>query len=263
MYSNYLTSDELLYALEHEGMEVNERTLRFWISEGILEKPLRKPFKGADGRVRYFPKKVVGEIAQVLRYQEEGWKLTQIKERLRTPIRPTQDVSPEGEMLAKRFLADFIGNGEFKDRQRLIEGADPSTTHWRRIRNFLVARLTHMVGRKQAVRSVSSFMLGLSKRDMARLTRLVNPVDTSGAPEQPEKSQVNVQALRNFLNNRTPPSWEGEEEPEPLFFRHLRARLERLALSLDGDEKMARTELVEIRRMYEQICKSLHFFDTI
>ena len=111
MSSEYLTLEELLYALEHEGMEVQERTIRFWIAKGVLGKPLRKPFKFADGRVRYFPHKVVGEISDILRLQEEGWKLTQIKKRLRAPARATQKELPPAEQMAKIFLADFLGNG--------------------------------------------------------------------------------------------------------------------------------------------------------
>ena len=76
MSSEYLTLEELLYALEHEGMEVQERTIRFWIAKGVLEKPLRKPFKFADGRVRYFPHKVVGEISDILRLAKTDGRLS-------------------------------------------------------------------------------------------------------------------------------------------------------------------------------------------
>ena len=70
MLTDYLTLEELLYTLEHEGLDVQERTIRFWIAKGVLEKPIRKPSKFSDGRKRYFPTKVVGEIHLILAAQK-------------------------------------------------------------------------------------------------------------------------------------------------------------------------------------------------
>ncbi len=171
MKANYLSQEDLLNTLEHEGLDVPERTLRFWVAKGVLEPPVRKPYKHADGRKKYFPVRVIGEITELLRLQTEGWKLAQIKKRLRTPAKATQNEDLSQEQLAKVFLEDYLGNGEFRDRQRNIDAADPSTPEWRKVRNFLVTRLSHFVGRKQAVPSVTSFMVGLSSREVKRLLR--------------------------------------------------------------------------------------------
>jgi DNA-binding transcriptional MerR regulator len=264
--SDYLTLEELLYALEHEGLDVQERTIRFWISKGILEKPLRKPFKYADGRVRYFPTRVVGEITDILKYQEEGWKLTQIKKRLREPVRANQSEALGGEQLAKLLLSDYLGNGEFRDKQRFVDAAEPSTPQWRRVRNFLVARLTHFVGRKQAVRSVTSFMVGLSKRDVAKLLRR-----TSGrVPSELEAAQGDsnsktwtrseVQAFASHLASLTEPKWTGEGD-EPVLSKRLRAFLgsarEQLSAQTLGDT--ADSVHRELRRLHREIRDSRAF----
>lgn len=266
MKSDYLTQEELLYALEHEGLDVSERTIRFWIAKGVLEKPLRKPYKYADGRKRFFPTRVVGEILDIMRLQEEGWKLTQIKKRLRSPPKAAQVDEAEAQELARKFLADFLANGEFKDRQKLIDGADPSTQPWRRVRNFLVARLTHFVGRKHAVRAVTSFMLGLSKREVARLLRL-----TSGKPGLPAPAvsgqarkwtRHELEATTEVVDTSELPSWS-LQEPEPVLSRRLRAEWAVLrevkALSEEVDLRTLNASLARLRELHSEVKATLQF----
>ncbi|MCA9779436.1 MAG: MerR family transcriptional regulator, partial [Candidatus Eremiobacteraeota bacterium] len=229
-----MSQEELMYALEHEGMEVAERTIRFWISKGVLEQPLRKPYKHADGRKKYFPTRVVGEIADILRLQEEGWKLAQIKRRLRTSVKPASPEAAGAEELGRRLLADFLSNGEFKDRVKMIDSADSATPAWRRVRNFLVARLTHFVGRKQAVRSVTSFMLGLSKRDTAKLLRLTSGQRSDQITREEADKIWNAEekrALRGVMRSLEQPVW-GASTLEPLISRRLRKEISSLRAAL-------------------------------
>lgn len=263
MQSDYLSQEELLYALEHEGMEVAERTIRFWISKGVLEQPLRKPYKHADGRKKYFPTRVVGEIADILRLQEEGWKLTQIKKRLRSPVKTSTAGGVGGEELARQLLADFLSNGEFRDRVKMIDSADRATPPWRRVRNFLVARLTHFVGRKQAVRSVTTFMLGLSKRDTAKLLRLTSGQRTGLEPqsEQAEKAWTadERRALRTVLRSLERPKWE-YPSPEPLFSRRLRMELSDLKQALlGGDDEKLNGSLARVRELQREVIRGLGY----
>ena len=248
MSSHYLTFEELQYALEHEGLEVQERTIRFWIAKGVLEKPLRKPFKHADGRARYFPRKVVAEIMELLRLQEAGWKLKQIKSRLRAPVKVTQNELPTAEGMAKLLLSDYLNNGESRDKVRAFQAADPSTPQWRRLRNFLVARLSRFVGRKQAVRSVTSFMVGLSPRDVSKLLRRVEP----GHEEDSHK--VDSKHLTKALDKVVLPKWECPE-PEPILSRRIRTVLQELrvakgpeALELLGRLRTLRAALGESKK---------------
>jgi DNA-binding transcriptional MerR regulator len=266
MKSDYLTQEELYYSLEHEGLDVSERTIRFWISKGVLEKPLRKPYKYADGRKRYFPTRVVGEILDIVRLQEEGWKLTQIKKRLRSPVKVSQVDEAGAQELAKRFLADFLSNGEFRDRIKMIEGAESSTPPWRRVRNFLVARLTHFVGRKQAVRSVTSFMLGLSKREVAKLLRMTSNQPSGAAPavkpEDRKWTRGELELIAQTVSSLRPPHW-GADAPEPIVSRRLRTEFRQLEDAAQVDEKVdLRTLngiLSRLRGLHEQVRESSAF----
>lgn len=244
-------------------MDVQERTVRFWISKGVLEKPLRKPFKYADGRVRYFSKKVVGEISDILKLQEEGWKLTQIKKRLRAPAKAGQKELPAAEQLAKIFLADYLGNGEFRDRQKQIESADPSTPEWRKVRNFLVARLSKLIGRKQAVKSVTSFMLGLSKRDVAKLLRRnvkqSGPTESASVPSAlsaREKLQLG-KALSAF----EPPEWK-EDGPEPVLSLRLRQAVLDLERALEEGGNALGAAYGHLQRLHQQVRENRDYLTT-
>ena len=256
-----------MYALEHEGMEVAERTIRFWISKGVLEQPLRKPYKHADGRKKYFPTRVVGEIADILRLQDEGWKLTQIKRRLRNPVKPASPDAAGAEELARRLLADFLSNGEFRDRVKMIDSADPATPAWRRVRNFLVARLTHFVGRKQAVRSVTSFMLGLSKRDTAKLLRLTSGQRSEQLTgEEADKiwTAEEKRALRGVVRSLDQPVWDAPT-PEPLFSRRLRKEIASLRAALLGadDARQINGCLLRLRNLHTEVKRGLDFYSPI
>jgi DNA-binding transcriptional MerR regulator len=265
MKSDYLSQEELFYSLEHEGLDVPERTLRFWISKGVLEKPLRKPYKFADGRKRYFPTRVVGEIQEIMRLQDEGWKLTQIKKRLRSPSKASLVDEAGAEELAKKFLSDFLANGEFRDRSKMIDGADPQTPPWRRIRNFLVARLTHFVGRKQAVRSVTSFMLGLSKREVAKLLRLTSGSSIESAPviDSPARkwTRRELELAVQALSELEPPVWD-EGVPEPILSRRLRvewSHLVELTRSESVDLRSLNLALERLRDLHGQVQKTVEF----
>lgn len=257
MYSQYLTFEELEYALEHEGLDVQERTLRFWISKGVLEKPLRKPFKHADGRARYFPKKVVGEIMEILRLQEAGWKLKQIKSRLRNPVKVNQSEMPNAEGVAKLWLSDYLGNGEARDRMRAFSAADDSTPEWRRLRNFLVARLTRFVGRKQAVRSVTTFMVGLSSRELARLLKRASFSETSVEPV------ISKEVLGKALSSIEEPVWDGPGA-EPLLSRRLRSLLDSLRSEVVESEADSSTTkaLGRLRAIRTELQSSIEFLSS-
>lgn len=261
MNSDYLTQEDLLHHLEHIGLDVPERTLRFWVTKGVLEAPLKKPYKHADGRKKYFPIRVVSEISEIIKLRQEGWKLTQIKHRLRSPARVNQTEQPNTEQLAKLLLEDYLNNGEFRDRLKTLDGSDPSTPPWRKMRNFLVARLTHFVGRKQAVRAVTSFMVGLSGREVKKLLRrgagkttdAVEPADLPATPQ--------AEAMRRALQLLRPPEWSGSKE-EPLLSLRIRdclARLDRTLESPDPDPKLTAAAWKELSLLRAQIADSVAF----
>lgn len=173
-HSPWLTASELLSALNQVGIQLDLRTLRFWVAQGVLQPPVRKPFKNADGRVRYYPRETLALISQIQKLQAEGWKLRQIQANLCLPESPSHHtlptlVQPLGDDEAIRYLRDLLSDSDFRDRRRHFTSADPSSGSLRRIRHYLVARLERWFGRKIAVRATSTFLLSLSQRELNRL----------------------------------------------------------------------------------------------
>ena len=177
--TDWLTQDELLAELDKAGLTLAERTLRFWVAKGVLATPVKKPFSGADGRVGYYPRETLALVPQILKLQDEGWKLRQIAHRLQQPVaaEKPQRSQPAGgaaaEDLALRFLQDLMTDSEPRDRRRCFSSPAASGNELRQIRHYLVARLERLVGRSVAVRATSSFLLSLEPREMKKLaTRL-------------------------------------------------------------------------------------------
>lgn len=172
--SEWLTQEELLAELGHAGIAVAERTLRFWVSKGVLSAPVRKPYRGADGRVGYYPRETLALVPRILKLQEEGWKLQQIKQRLaESPApsgKPGQVAWKEGEQAARLYLADLLTDSEARDRRRCFSGAGAADSDLRQLRHYLVARLERWLGRGTAVRATSAFLLELSEKDLLRLS---------------------------------------------------------------------------------------------
>ena len=166
---DYFTIAELLEELRNLGTVVEERTLRYWVSRGLLSKPVKKPFRGADGRVAYFSVEVLKSIADILRLQHEGWKLEQIGQQLRSQKngRPKKSFLQDSSIFAQRYLQEFLRGNPAKERQEYLASKSPGDI--RQIRRVLVGRLERLVGRKEAVLAVSQFLLSLSDRQKKRL----------------------------------------------------------------------------------------------
>lgn len=171
---DWLSQEELLRELEQAGITLPERTLRFWVTNGVLASPVKKPYRGADGRVGYYPRETLNLIPQVLRLQQEGWKLRQIRQRLEQPESPSKAGKPQaptegGQEWATRYLQDLLADTESRDRRRCFSSPGAAQSDLRQVRHYLVARLERWVGRSAAVRATSAFLLGLSQRDFQRL----------------------------------------------------------------------------------------------
>lgn len=156
------------------GIALPERTLRFWVANGVLASPVKKPYRGADGRVGYYPRETLNLVPQVLRLQQEGWKLRQIRQRLEQPESPSKAGKPQAPTedsleWATRYLQDLLSDTESRDRRRCFSSPGAAQSELRQVRHYLVARLERWVGRSTAVRATSAFLLGLSQRDFQRL----------------------------------------------------------------------------------------------
>lgn len=174
-YSDWLTQEELLKELEQTGIDLPQRTLRFWVAKNLLPQPLRKPYRGADGRVGYYSRDILAVISRILSLQDQGYKLSQIqkllsaKEEDDSKAKLSQDVDLKAGDYAARYLQDLLSDSDSRDRRRYFAEGGMGANQLRRVRHYLVARLERWLGRKIAVRSTSSFLLGLSPKDMRKL----------------------------------------------------------------------------------------------
>ena len=149
----------------------------------------------------------------------------------------------------------------------MIDSADSATPAWRRVRNFLVARLTHFVGRKQAVRSVTSFMLGLSKRDTAKLLRLTSGQRSDQITREEADKIWNAEekrALRGVMRSLEQPVW-GASTLEPLISRRLRKEISslRAALMRADDTQQINGCLLRLRNLHTEVKRGLEFYSAI
>lgn len=240
---DWLTQDELLKELEGRGIDLPERTFRFWVAKNVLDGPVKKPYRGADGRVGFYPREILKLIPEVLRLQEEGWKLRQIRQRLSEPSEPTKTVpaaslepSESGQQWAERYLQDLLSNTESSDRRRCFSSTGAASSELRQVRHYLVARLERWVGRSVAVRTTSAFLLNLSQRDFTRLlSRLRVPTSVRLAqaaaqtdteptlqqfPEQDDLPRL-LQTLERHREELKP--WKGHAKAPVLLSRTLAA----------------------------------------
>lgn len=173
---DWLSQEELIRELKQAGIDLSERTLRYWVAREVLPTPLKKPYRGADGRIGYFPRTTLTLIPQILKLQQEGWKLSQIPAQLAALTEPSKTTrstaslpQEEAQEWATRYLHDLLADTESRDRRRCFASLGAPTSELRQIRHYLVARLERWVGRSAAVRATSAFLLGLSQRDFQRL----------------------------------------------------------------------------------------------
>ena len=166
----FLTLAELLSELHSTGVQIEERTVRYWTSRGLLPRPVKKPFRGADGRVGYYPSSTLNTIADVLRLQDEGWKIEQIRKFVlgseQRVVKMDQTLSMN---FSAKYLKELLSDHSVRERQEFLTSTNSDPGDIRRIRRQLVGRLERIVGRKEAVRAVSQFLLSLSKRQKSKL----------------------------------------------------------------------------------------------
>ena len=276
--NDWLTQEELLAELGHAGITLAERTLRFWISNGVLAAPVRKPYRGADGRVGYYPRETLALVPRVLKLQEEGWKLRQIKLRLEegaTPAsRATQVAWQEGEQAARRYLSDLLSDTESRDRRRCFSSSGAPASELRQLRHYLVARLERWLGRSTAVRATSAFLLELDEKEVRRLQARLRVGSSQRAEEGagqespapvafPSPARAReiaqdvgqaVQGLRAWLDRPNP----------PLLLRRALSALEETRGTLSGEPRDAQrlaSNLQLLEAVERQAVEDLAFLD--
>lgn len=79
MTSPPLTAPEVIAAAAQRGLEISERTFRYYGVVGLLPRPLKRPHGDEDARVHYYPADIVDRLVRIRTLQAQGYSLKQIK----------------------------------------------------------------------------------------------------------------------------------------------------------------------------------------
>ena len=172
--SEFLSLPKFLRLAGEQGLEVTERTLNFYITRGLLPKPVRKPYVGADGRVGYLPADSLRQLRKLLQLKGQGLKLEQIRRTLEgRGVVQEQDLDQKSQWqreLAFRYLrhmpAGYYGPARLQLLGRLSRHSQKISAE--DLRDFQTATLTPLVGEAEAQRFVKEFYLKLPAKELER-----------------------------------------------------------------------------------------------
>ena len=79
MTESPLTLPQVLAAAGQRGLELTERTFRYYAVVGLIPRPLKRPSGDEDARVHYYASDIVDRLMQIRTLQAQGYSLKQIK----------------------------------------------------------------------------------------------------------------------------------------------------------------------------------------
>ena len=129
--ADLLTLEDVLREASTVGLELTERTFRYYTVLGLFPRPVKRPT--ADGRVHFYPPEILDRLREIKRLQTEGFSLKQIKARFGGPAPqppPPEPPPREGALpLAARLRHLTLA--------RLTEGESPDPQELERYRQSL------------------------------------------------------------------------------------------------------------------------------
>lgn len=180
MARDYLSQDELLEQARELGLDLTERTLKFYTSRGLVPRPEKKPFPTADGRVAYFHRDALRRLRRIEQLKAQGFKLEQIRKLLdQKGGESLRSLGPAEEdwrrQVAFRYLHHQAGDEGRRARVEFLAsvlGTDQEETLQRAARRYMARLLTPLIGETEAARYVEEYFLGLPPRELNRRMEL-------------------------------------------------------------------------------------------
>lgn len=155
MESELLSLEEVLQQAEQLGLEVSERTFRYYAVLGLLPRPLKRP--NTDARVHYYQPDILDRLSQIRNLQAQGHSLKQVKKHL------------EASGQSKPALVRALAEGQFQQAcQRFLTG--PPT---REAAHILVHELFTQTG--QSAQSLATRDLEACVRQLCQWHRRQRP----------------------------------------------------------------------------------------
>ena len=166
-----------------QGVELNPRTLAYYVSIGLVAPPVRAPFSGADGRVRYYSVDALGRLRRIQSLKEQGFSLTQILKVLEgkagTSLRRLTEAEEEeirqhpARRLLKALASDELRRLEAEARAQAADGSDAGLQQ--ALRTYYGKLITLSWPDEASDRLVDVFLHNASSRDRERLAANFRP----------------------------------------------------------------------------------------
>lgn len=179
----YLSSGEVISEARRLGIEVSERTLRYYVSLGLLPKPGRHPSEGVDQRVLFFPGEILEQLEEIRRLKDSGFTLDQIRQFVAGTARAGLETlagtpEPDGSQLAEKVVRALSSEQVRQAYRDFVSRAEGASEEGLRdlARDFYRRVLSTLVGPEEAERTVARAFRRLSaaqwERKLAPLRRI-------------------------------------------------------------------------------------------
>jgi len=174
METPYLTSEEVLEEADKIGLELAERKLKYYVTLGIIPKPVRNPqdrSKTYDGRVAYFPHEIIQRLAKIKELQDSGFTLVQIKKYFAQSLAPDlEDFLQSGSSAVENHRLDnllsLLSSDDIRKATRDFQArlaADPGDESLEQAAfDYYAGVLSRLIGREKAIRYVEDFLVKAS-----------------------------------------------------------------------------------------------------
>lgn len=178
----YYTSEEILENSKEFGLLLTDRKLKYYVTVGILEKPLRNPVEASerlDGRVAYFSNDTLERLKKVRELQDSGFTLPQIKKYFERAIDPKLEdylkIAGDNEaqkdisaaMLGKVFLSNEMREATLSFVRCASEGTTEESFKKTAI-NYYYEVLSLLIGDEKAEKYVKELILETSPENIEK-----------------------------------------------------------------------------------------------
>lgn len=170
-----LSTEEVIAGARRSGIEISERTIKYYVSLGLLPRPGRHPSEHVDRRVLFFPPEVLGTLERIRDLKDSGLTLEQIRRVLSGEARPDLEAlaaapEPPAPRLAEKVV-QALASDEVREayREYTALAADASDEELRSLaRDFYRRVLTALVGPEEAERTVAQAFARLTPAQWER-----------------------------------------------------------------------------------------------
>ncbi|MGE0489276.1 MAG: MerR family transcriptional regulator [Vulcanimicrobiota bacterium] len=205
MPKEFYNPKQFLEELRSMGLEVSDRTVKYYVAKGLLPKPIHNPYVGADGRVGFFPRDSVKRLRRILQLKNQGFKLTQIRQVLegqqQETLRQIAAEQPDDwrREVVFRYLHHLGNDQQRQNRTEFLASVaqiDDNELLHRSGRTYLTRELASLVGDEAADKYVEEYFLNVHTADLKRKLTLFRKWRDEAGGQTSEEAPSAFQVLR-------------------------------------------------------------------